>query len=170
MVSDGTALITSLLDAYNDHDLRRYEQLHAPTSRISFAGVDGDAELEPWLDTLGRLFEALPDLAVRPMTMLTDTNTAVVELQQAGTHTGVLHLTDGDRALLDTYVASVPPTGRRIDVSGVVVLANADGRVTAERHHWPPFFLHEGLGLVTIAPTPTAQTRTFTLNEPRANQ
>lgn len=158
MINGATSLATALLDAYNDHDLRRYEELHVPTARISFAGV-GDGELDPWLDTLGRLFEALPDLAVRPITMLTDTNTVMVELQQCGTNTGVLRLTDGDRELLATDAETLPPTGRRIDVWGVVVFTIAHGRVTAERHHWPPYFLHEDLGLVNVTATPIDQTR-----------
>jgi predicted ester cyclase len=153
-MSDVAALTTALTDAYNDHDLRCYEALHESTARISFAGVSGDIGLEPWLDTLGRLFDALPDLTIRPVTMLADEHTALVELQQNGTNTGVLQLTDGDRALLATDAPSLPPTGRRIDVSGVVALTVADRRVTGERHHWPRFWLHEGLGLVTVAANP----------------
>ncbi len=148
-------LATAAIDAYNRHDLADYKRLHAPDARVGFAGVPGDVGLEAWLPTLARLFTALPDLTIRPVTLLTDDATAVVELHQTGTHTGVLILDDSARALLATELDHIPPTGRTVDVTGVVVLATADGAVAGERHHWPRHWLFEHLGLVTLAAIPT---------------
>ena len=152
----GTAtLATAVTDAYNDHDLARYMELHDPAARISFANIAGDVGLGSWLTTLESLFSALPDLAVRPVTTLTDESTAIVEVHQVGTNTVAIPLGDRDRELLETDLASIPPTGRRIDVTGVVVLTIARGRVSAERHHWPKHWFYECLGLLTVATTPT---------------
>lgn len=142
------------IDAYNRHDLAAYKRLHAPGARIEFAGI-GDIGLDAWLPTLARLFTALPDLNARQLTMLNDDATAIVELRQTGTHRGVLLLDDSARALLATDVDHIPPTGRTVDVHGVVVLATANGTVTAERHHWPRHWLFEHLGLVTLPAIPT---------------
>ena len=158
---NGTAtLATAVTDAYNDHDLARYMELHDPAARISFANIAGDVGLGSWLTTLERLFSALPDLAVRPVKLLADESTAIVELHQVGTNTVAIPLEDGDRELLGTDLASVPPTGRSVDVTGVVVLTTARGRVTAERHHWPRHWFYECLGLLAVATTPTGHWKT----------
>ncbi len=154
-MSDTATLATAVTDAYNDHDLACYEELHDPAARISFANIAGDVGLGSWLTTLESLFSALPDLAIRPVKMLADESTAIVEIHQVGTNTGAIPLGDGDRELLGTDLASIPPTGRRIDVTGVVVLTTTRGRVSAERHHWPRHWFYECLGLLTVATTPT---------------
>ena len=71
-MSNAATLATAVTDAYNDHDLARYEELHDPAARISFANIAGDVGLGSWLTTLESLFSALPDLAVRPVKMLAD--------------------------------------------------------------------------------------------------
>ena len=90
----------------------------------------------------------MPDLAVEPVTLVADEATAVLELRHTGTHTGVLALDDGGRALLGTDLDHVPPTGRDVATHGVVVLHVTDGSVALERHHWPPLWLYETLGLL----------------------
>lgn len=147
-------LATKVIDAYNRHDLAEYQRLHAADAWIRFAGGPGEIGLESWLPMLSSLFTALPDLTIRPVTMLADDTTAVLEIDQRGTHTGVLVLDDFDRQLLDTDVDAIPPTGRSVDVSGVVVLAVVDGCVRGERHHWPPYWLYEQLGLLTLSAMP----------------
>ena len=57
----------------------------------------------------------------------------------------------------DTDLAQIAPTGRTVDVAGVVVLTVDDGVVTAERHHWPRYWLFEQLGLVTVTAIPTVR-------------
>ncbi len=148
-------LAAAAIDAYNRHDLADYKQLHTPDARIRFAGVPNDIGLDAWLPTLARLFTALPDLTIQPVTLLTDHGIAVIEMHQTGTHTGVLTLDDSARALLATDLDRIPPTGRTVDVTGVVVLATSNGAVTSARHHWPRHRLYEHLGLVTQPAIPT---------------
>ncbi|HET9666024.1 MAG TPA: hypothetical protein VFP09_04690, partial [Desertimonas sp.] len=81
--------------------------------------------------------------------------TAIVAIHQVGTNTVAIPLGDGDRELLGTDLASIPPTGRRVDVTGVVVLTTTRGRVSAERHHWPKHWFSECLGSLTVATTQT---------------
>jgi predicted ester cyclase len=119
--------------------------------------VPNDIGLDDWLPTLARLFTALPDLSIRPVTLLTDDDTAIVEMHQTGTNTGVLTLDDFARALLATDLDHIPPTGRTVDVTGVVVLVTSNGAVTGERHHWPRHWLYEHLGLATQPAIPTVR-------------
>ena len=152
-----TAELAALaVDAYNRHDLAAYRRLHVPDARIRFAGVPGDIGLETWLPTLARLFTALPDLHIQTLALLTDDNKAIIELRQTGSHTGVLLLDDSDRALLATDVDQIPPTGRTVDVHGVVV-SHRPAAPSPERHHWPRHWLFEHLGLLTRSAIPNVQ-------------
>lgn len=63
-------------------------------------------------------------------------------------------LSEGDQTLLGVGVDRLPPTGRLVEGTGVVVLRTADGRITRETHHWPRFWLDEALGLVTVEARP----------------
>ena len=153
MNTAGVAL--ALVDAYNRHDLAGYADLHAATARITFANTPGEIDVGGWTQALARLFTALPDLAVTPVTMCDDGSSAVLEVRQTGTHTGVLVLDDGARAALDCDLDHIPPTGRPIDTTGVVVLDVVAGTIVSERHHWPPAWLYEQLGLATVTVRPT---------------
>ena len=63
--------------------------------------------------------------------MLADESTAIVEVHQIGTNTVPSPLGDGDRELLGTDLAWIPPTGRSVDVTGVVVLTTTRGPQSA---------------------------------------
>ena len=54
-----------------------------------------------------------------------------------GTNTGPFPLSETERLLLGTQAETLPATGRATDITGVVALEVAGGRVTAERHYWP---------------------------------
>jgi predicted ester cyclase len=152
--NSAATLASAAIDAYNQHDLAHYRSLHSRDSEVEFAGVAGSVGLDDWLGSLHRIFAAIPDLRIAPVTLVTDERSAVVEMIQTGTHTGALTLHDGERKLLGTTASSIRPTGRRIAVSGVVVLTTDGQFVTAQRHHWPRWWLYEELGLVTVTATP----------------
>jgi hypothetical protein len=145
----------ALIDAYNRHDLVAYAALHADTARVTFANTPGALDVSGWTQVLARLYTALPDLAVTPITICHGATSAVVELRQTGTNTGALILDDGARTALGCDLDHIPPTGRPIDTTGVVVLDVTAGRIVTERHHWPPAWLYQQLGLVTVTARPT---------------
>ena len=147
-------LVSETIKAYNDHDLDRLAELHDPSARITFAGVDGDIGLEGWWSSLQALFTMLPDFTLWPLTVLADDQAAMIEMNLTGTNTGEIPLTPDDQTSLGLDVDHLPPTGRLIEVAGVVVLRTADGRVTQETHYWPRHWLDEGLGLVTVEARP----------------
>lgn len=153
MTAAGAA--AALVEAYNRHDLGAYAALHAPTARITFANAPDELTVDGWTQVLARLFTALPDLTVAPVTMLADGPSAMVEVRQRGTHTGVLVLDDGARALLGCAADHIPPTGHHVDTTGVVVLGVTAGAIASERHHWPTAWLYQQLGLATVIVAPT---------------
>lgn len=147
-------LVTATIKAYNEHDFDLLAEIHDPTARIEFAGVAGDVGIEAWFASMESLFTILPDFTLRPLTVLADDQAAMIEMKLTGTNSGEIPLSDGDQRSLGVDVDRLPPTGRLVEVTGVVVLRTADGRVTRETHHWPRFWLDEGLGLVTVEARP----------------
>ncbi len=152
-------LVTATMRAYNDHALDMLAELYEPLARIEFSGVDGDIGLDTWFASLESLFSMLPDLTLRPLTVVADGRTAMIELNLTGTNSGRIPLSADDQRSLGIDIDSLPPTGRLVEVTGVVVLRTADGRVTRETHHWPRFWLDEGLGLVTVEARPRVPLR-----------
>lgn len=149
-------LASALVGTYNRHDLDGYAALHAPGAHVEFANHAGAIALDGWVSVLARLFTALPDLAVTPVTLATAAAHAVLEVRQRGSHTGALVLDDAGRAALGCRVDHVPATGRTVDVTGVVVLDldPAHGAIAVERHHWPPAWVYQQLGLMTVTVAP----------------
>jgi hypothetical protein len=74
-----------------------------------------------------------PDLRLHPRNLATDDRVALLEARMTGTNTGPFPLSETERLLLGTQAETLPPTGRATDITGVVVLEVAGGRVTAER-------------------------------------
>ena len=75
-----------------------------------------------------------------------------MELRLTGINTGPFHLGDIDRLVLGTDAERLPPTGRAIDISGVVVLETAGVLVAIERHYWQLLDTLRQLGLVESRP------------------
>lgn len=148
-------VVTATIRAYNDHDLDRLAELYDPSARIKFAGVDSDIGLEAWWASLDGLFTILPDFTLWPLTVLADEQAAMIEMNLTGTNSGEIPLSDDDRESLGIDVDRLPPTGRLVEVTGVVVLRTRHGRVSRETHHWPRFWLNESLGLVTVEARPS---------------
>ena len=133
------------IETYNRHDLDAFERLHNPDADIEFAGYPDSIDLAEWISVLDRLFASLPDLTIRPINVLADDATVVIEMRQFGTNSNATRLDDATRALFG------------VDVPGVVVLAIADGRVVGERHHWPPQWFWQQLGFVSLDVVPTGR-------------
>jgi predicted ester cyclase len=150
-------VVTATIAAYNDQDLDRLAELHDPSARIKFAGVDGDIGLEAWMASLTVLFTILPDFTISPLTVLADEHAAMLEVDLTGTNSGEIPLRDDDQKFLGVDVDRLPPTGRLVEVTGVVVLRTEDGRIVRETHHWPRSWLDEALGLVTVDVRPVSQ-------------
>lgn len=153
---DAAALVTRMVDAHNDGDDRALLATYARGATVHMAGWPQPVDAESWVMAQAAIRESFPDLRFAIRAVGTGPGVAFVELTMAGTNSGVLHLGDEDRLVLRTDALSLPATGRRMSVDGVVVLAMSDGLVTAERHHWPSVQSLVQLGLLR-QPDPVAQ-------------
>ena len=114
-------------------------------------GWDQPIDLPSWIAVQDALRESFPDLVLRRETVAGADGVVVAEVRMTGTNTGPLNPSTADRLVLRTDADVLPPTGRVMDVVGVVVLEQAGGRVTGERHYWPAIDPLVQLGLVTLA-------------------
>ena len=145
---DAASVATRIVDAHNDQDFAALLAGYASGATVEFAGWPEPVTAEAWVATQPAIRESFPDLRFRVRALGTGRGVAFVELTMAGTNSGVLHLGDEDRIVLRTDAQSLPPTGQRMSIDGVVVLEVSDGLVTAERHHWPTVLSLMQLGLV----------------------
>jgi SnoaL-like domain len=145
---DAAALVTRMVDAHNEADDRALLALYARGATVRFAGWPEPVPAESWVAAQAAIRESFPDLHFEIGALGTGPGVAFVELTMAGTNSGVLHLGNEDRTVLRTDAQSLPATGRRMSIDGVVVLAVSDGLVTAERHLWPSVQSLVQLGLV----------------------
>jgi len=145
---DAVALVTRMVDAHNDGDDQALLATYAREATVHFAGWSEPVDAGSWVLAQTGIRESFPDIHFQIRTVGTGPGIAVAELTLAGTNSGVLHLSDDDRIVLHTAAESLPATGRRISIAGVVVLEVSDGLVTAERHYWPTVQRLLQLGLV----------------------
>ena len=147
----GIELMDGLIDAHNRRDVDALRSCYAPGAGVHMDGWDQAIDLPAWISVHEALRGSFPALVLRRETSAAADGFMLAEVRMTGTNTGPLHPSTADRLVLRTDVDALPPTGRVMDVVGVVVLDVADGKVTAERHYWPAVDQLVQLGLVTLA-------------------
>jgi hypothetical protein len=134
---DTAALVDRMIDCFNRHDPETLAACYAPDARVHPAGWPQAVDTGTWLAAVPVIFTTFPDLRLYPRNLAADDRVALLEARMTGTNTGPFPLSETERLLLGTQAETLPATGRATDITGVVVLEVADGRVTAERHYWP---------------------------------
>ena len=146
----GSALMDRLVAAHNQHDADALAASYAPGATLFMDGWHEPVDVPTWTVVMDALRQSFPDLTLRCESAATADGLTMAEVRMAGTNTGPLNPSTVDRLILHTDVEALPPTGRVMDVVGVVVLEHAAGQVTAERHYWPAVAGLVQLGLVTL--------------------
>jgi hypothetical protein len=147
-VTDDAALVARMVDAHNERDDRALLACYAPGATVQFTDWDEPVAAEYWVAAQAGVRESFPDIRLHVRAVGTAPGGAFLETTLTGTNAGPLHLGNTDRIVLRTDAQSLPATGRRMSMDGVVVLDVADGLVTAERHYWPDVTSLVQLGLV----------------------
>ena len=107
-------LIAELFDAYNEHDLDRFVDLHADDAFIHGAGEDFDGSQRIRSFARGQ-FEAFPDGTYRIDDLFAEDDRVAVRMTFTGVH--------------DQTFFGVEPTGREITVTEVAVYRIRDDQV-----------------------------------------
>ena len=131
------ALVDRMVDCFNRHDPEGLAACYTPDAQVHPAGWPQAVDTETWLAALPIVWTTFADLRLHPRNLAADDRVAFLEARMTGTNTGPYPLSETERLLLGTQTETLPATGRATDITGVVVLEVAGGRVTAERHYWP---------------------------------
>jgi hypothetical protein len=126
-----------MVDCFNRHDPEELAACYAPDAGVQPAGWPQAVDVSTWLAAVPVIWTTFADLRLHPRNLVADDRMALLEARMSGTNTGPYPLSETERVLLGTQVKTLPATGRATDITGVVVLEVAGGRVTAERHYWP---------------------------------
>jgi steroid delta-isomerase-like uncharacterized protein len=108
-------LITELFDAYNEHDLDRFADLHADDALIHGAGEDFDGS-EGIRSFAHGQFEAFPDGMYRIEDLFAEDDRVAVRMTFTGTH--------------DQTFFGVAPTGQEITVTEIAVYRIIEDKIT----------------------------------------
>jgi SnoaL-like domain len=145
---DTAALVDRMVDCFNRHDPDALAACYAPGARVHPTGWPQPVDTAIWLAAVPVIWTTFPDLRLHPRNLAADDRVALLETRMTGTNTGPFPLSETERLLLGTHAETLPATGRATDITGVVVLEVAGGRVTAERHYWPQVDGLVQLGLI----------------------
>jgi SnoaL-like domain len=149
---DTAALVDRMVDCFNRHDPEALADCYAPDARVHPAGWPQAVDTGTWLAAVPVILATFPDLQLHPRNLVADDRVALLEARMTGTNTGPFPLSETDRLVLGTKAETLLATGRATDLTGVVVLEVAGGRVAAERHYWPLVDSLAQLGLIGSLP------------------
>ena len=146
----GVALLGALIEAHNDRSPAALAACYAEGATVFIDGWDQPIPASSWSMVFDALRESFPDLTLERGQVTTGEGVVMAEVRMKGTNTGPLNLGVSDRLILNTDADRLPPTGRSMEIVGLIVIEHADRKVTAERHHWPVVGWLAQLGLVNL--------------------
>ncbi len=132
-------VVSGLVDAWNAHDPDRVAEFHAP----EYVGHD-IAQARPEIGPEGarrafcRFLRAFPDLELIPDQLLTEGDHAALLWRIRGTHTGTL--------------LRIPPSGRRLEFTGISMLEIRGERVVRRFTLWDLAGVLRQTGLLPALP------------------
>ena len=122
--------------AWDRGDLSNFEALLAPDyRRITATNPEGETR-EEFLASIVTIREAFPDLTTRVEEVVLEGDAAAVRWSSGGTH---------ERSLL-----GVPPTRRRVRVSGATFSDFDNELIVTEHVTWDPRALLTALGIISV--------------------
>ena len=124
--ADQVEIGRALLDAINARDLSQWETRLAGDYTASYPGMRNGVDREAAKGFNGVFLTGTPDLHFEVQRTIADGNVVVYQWLASGTHTGPLVLPTG----------SIPPTGKRGAVPGVLITVVKQGKIVREETYW----------------------------------
>ncbi|PWJ54328.1 conserved hypothetical protein, steroid delta-isomerase-related [Quadrisphaera granulorum] len=134
---DRAALITRVWAAAWDHgDVDAFDELLAPTYRRLTGPQDDGLDLDGYKATVTATRTAFPDFTTTVDDVVVSGDRAAIRWRSSGTHAHSF--------------LGVPPTHRRVEVSGATFARFEGGRIVREDVTWDPRSLLSALGIISI--------------------
>lgn len=127
----------AFIDAFNRRDFSAWAALLGDDFQAGYPGADGltAAQARAYNESF---LPAFPDLHFEPRRVVAQGDTVVIEWYAGGTHEGPLTGPNGQ---------TLPATGRRGGVHGVLLSEIRDGKIARETTYWNMLELLSQLGL-----------------------
>jgi predicted ester cyclase len=128
----------SLLEALNARDLSQWSQHLAEDYIAEHPGVSVPLDKSRSLGYQQRFVTALPDIHFEVLHVLVDGDHVLIHWTGSGTHTERLATVTGE---------TIPPTRRRVRVSGALLTEVKNGKIVREWGYWDQLSLLAQLGI-----------------------
>ncbi len=132
-------VVSGLVEAWNAHDPDRVAEFHAPEYEgRDIAQVRSEIGPEGARQAFCRFLKAFPDLELIPDELLTEGDRAALRWRIRGTHQGPL--------------LRIPPSGRRLEFTGVSMFEIRGDRVVRRSMLWDLAGVLREIGLLPALP------------------
>lgn len=129
-------IIDAWEDAWDRGELAGFEALLSPDyRRITATNPEGETR-EEFLAVVRTTREAFPDLTTQVDEIVLEADSAAIRWSSGGTH---------QRGLM-----GIPPTNRRVNVTGATFAHFEDGLIVREHVTWDPRALLSALGIISV--------------------
>jgi steroid delta-isomerase-like uncharacterized protein len=125
---ENKALIRLYVEAIHEGNVDEGEELLAPDFAFHVSGAPGPMSSEAFRQLFAGLLTAFPDMAVTVEDLIAEGDRVAARVTTRGTHAGEL--------------IGLPPTGRRVEWSGISMTRHAGGKIVEQ---WGEF---DALGLL----------------------
>jgi len=138
MASDISKIGSALIDAFNAHDIEVWARQLAPGFSADYPnGVGLNAERARAYNQA--FLTAFPDIEFHIRRKVVSEDHVVIEWTAKGTHTAPLVAPTGE---------TIPPTGRRITETAILIAEVRNGRIVREATYWNLLSLLNQLGVL----------------------
>lgn len=139
--ADNKAVVQRLVEGFNAGKPTIYEELLAPNFVAHGAAPGTDTNRDQHKESMARLRTAFPDARVGIQEMLVDGDQVILRHTLAGTHSGKLQ---------SPSLGDIPPTGKRVMITGIVIYRVAGGKITDRWSNMDDLSMLVQLGAITL--------------------
>src|SRR5215210_9593305 len=137
-VQENKQIALSVIEALNSRDLSLWSQLLAEDYKAEHPGVSVPLNKTKSVGYYQRFVTAFPDIHFEVLHVLAEGDLVLIHWRGSGTHAERLATVTGE---------TIPPTQRRMRVSGALLTELRDGKIVREWTYWDQLSLLAQLGI-----------------------
>jgi steroid delta-isomerase-like uncharacterized protein len=137
-VQENKEIALSIIEALNARDLSLWSQLLAEDYIAEHPGVSIPLSKTRSIGYQQRFVTALPDIHLEVLHVLSEGDHVLIHWTASGTHSERLATVTGE---------TIPPTRRRVRVSGALLTEVRDGKIVRDWSYWDQLSLLAQLGI-----------------------
>lgn len=125
-------------ECWQMHDMDALDEILAPEYSVYVGGVLTYSGRDAMKAQVTQARAAFPDVHVDVEDLIAEGDRVVARFTFGGTHTGTYHTEMGD----------LPPTGRKVSVTGIIIFRIVDGKIVENREVLDNFGMLQQLGII----------------------